>query len=301
MTIAFLFPGQGTAVQQSTWDWRRRSHVVRALTDVAADALEITMSRLLGGRGVMQTEWLQPVLTAVCLGIARELARAGVHPGVVAGHSLGEVEATAFAGGMSDEAAVALAVVRGRLMAREAARHPGGMLVLERADERAVEDAIAAGAAHGIAQLAAHNTPRQWVVAGEWTALRAIAAATPTMTIPVTGPWHSRAMDNAVEEYRQALRVAIRNPLAIPLVCNRYGRLVEKTDDLIDLLAEQLTHPVQWVRTMDTLTSFGVSDFVTIGPGKTLRSLIHRSVGRSRLHPAECPDDLPRVIGAFTS
>jgi [acyl-carrier-protein] S-malonyltransferase len=299
MKVAFLFPGQGTEVQQSAWDWRQRSDIVRALTDASASALEIPVSQLLGGQGVMRTEWFQPVLTAICLGIARELARHGLQPATVAGHSLGEVTAVAFAGAITDEAAIALAVERGRLMAREAARHPGGMVALERPDERGLEDLIALGRAHGVAQLAAHNTERQWVIAGDWTALRAIAAAAPATPLPVTGPWHSEAMEGAVEEYRQALRTAITNPLTIPLVCNRYGRLLEPTDDLIDLLARQFTHPVQWVRTMDTLASLAVTDFVTIGPGKAVRSLIHRAVPRDHVHPVEQPDDLPRVIQAL--
>lgn len=299
MKVAFLFPGQGTEVQQSAWDWRQSSDIVRALTDASASALGIPVRELLGGHGAMRTEWLQPVLTAICLGIARELARHGLEPAIVCGHSLGEVTAVAFAGAIIDDAAIALAVERGRLMAREAARHPGGMLALDLPNDTGLESLIAVGRAHGIARLAAHNTERQWVIAGDWSALRAIAAAAPATPLPVTGPWHTEAMEGAVAEYRQALRAAITSPLTIPLVCNRHGRLLEPKDDLIDLLARQLTHPVQWVRTMETLASLGVTDFVTIGPGKAIRSLIHRAVRRDRLHPVEQPDDLPRVVHAL--
>lgn len=299
MKVAFLFPGQGTAFQQSALDWRERSPIVRDFTDRAADALGVSIEGLLRGSSVMQTEWLQPVLTAVSLGIARELVRYRSQPDIVAGHSLGELAAAAFAGGMSDDAAIALAVVRGRLMAREAARHPGGMVALDRPNESAVQEAIVVGRAHGIAQLAAHNTDRQWVVAGEWPALRAIAAVSPATPLPVTGPWHSTAMEGAVDEYREALRAALTNPVTMPLVCNHHGRLLESGDDLVDLLARQLTHPIQWVRTVETLTSFGVTDFVTLGPGAAVRSLMHRRAPRTHIHPAERPDDLPRVIEAL--
>ena len=299
MKVAFLFPGQGTEVQQSVWDWRQRSGMVRGLTDASASALGVPVRELLAGHGAMRTEWLQPVLTAICLGIARELARHGLEADVVCGHSLGEVTAAAFAGAMTDDAAIALAVERGRLMAREAADHPGGMLALDLPNDTSVENLIAVGRAHGNAGLAAHNTDRQWVIAGDWSALRAIAAAASATPLPVTGPWHTEAMHGALEEYRQALRAAITRPVAIPLVCNRHGRLLEPSDDLIDLLARQLTHPVQWVRTMETLAALGVTDFVTIGPGKAIRSLIHRAVRRDRLHPVEQPADLPRVIEAL--
>ncbi|MEQ1491638.1 MAG: acyltransferase domain-containing protein, partial [Terricaulis sp.] len=75
-----------------------------------------------------RTEYTQPALMAVQLAFAETLARWGIVPAAVVGHSLGELTACAVAGVWTHEQALRLAVARGRLM-EELAR-PGSMAAI---------------------------------------------------------------------------------------------------------------------------------------------------------------------------
>lgn len=295
MRVAFLFPGQGAEVARCGAAWLERSGRARDLLEAAARHAGMDARRMLaaGGRALERTEVQQPALTALCLAVHEALLARGVRPDMVAGHSLGEIAACAAAGVMSAESAVALAAVRGRLMAREAARHAGGMLAVAAADRAAAEEALALAREHGLAAIAAHNAPGQWVISGELPALRAVAARFAATPVPVAGPWHTEAMAGAVEEFRAAAQGAVRGALGVPLIANRTGERVGDARELPDLLAGQFTHPVEWEHTMQTIARAGTTEVVVLGPGKALRGLARRGLPATvRLRAAELPEDL---------
>ena len=304
MTIAFVFPGQATNAEDGIHEWRAASQVFRELLDVADGETHGSPPPRGAGAGSLagrDTALLQPRVTALCLAIVAELEVRGLRPDIVAGHSLGEVSACSAAGCIDHVTAVRVAAARGRLMAREAVLHPGGMLALTASDRSVANEAVAEAQRHGQVTIAAHNAFDQWVVSGEWAALRSIAARLDAATLPVVGAWHSEAMAGAVEEYREILGRALTMPIRVPLVCNRTGAIVERVEELTDLLALQLTHPVEWVATMGTLSRFGITDIVAVGPAKAIRGLLRRGLDRRiAIHAVESPDDLAGVAGALT-
>ena len=247
---------------------------------LASEAAGVDLPRLLdrGGRELQRTEVLQPALTAVSLGAHSWLQEVGVSPQLVAGHSLGELAAWAATGAISPRDAVQLAAARGQLMAREAERNPGGMLALLDPGHGGVERALELGRRHGMVDLAAHNATGEWVLAGDLTALKAVAARTPSRLLPVSGAWHGRAMAGAQQELGRRIQALPRGEATATLVCNASG-LVEPAPQIPRLLAGQLTAPVQWARTMETLLREGVTDLVTLGPGKVLRGLVRKNLG----------------------
>lgn len=300
MTTAFLFPGQASAMVGMPSEWLRRSTHVRRLLEEGSRRCQVPASKLISAAALARTSLFQPVLTALCTGISRELIDRGVRPDLVAGHSLGELAACAAGGAMRAEDAVGVAVTRGRLMEREAARRPGGMLALPPGDRATAEAAVAAGCAKGVTSLAAHNAPDRWVVAGEWAALQEIESRTPATRLAVAGPWHSPVMADGIAEYRDALRAAITMPLSVPMVCNRSGAIVEDAAALVELLAGQLTHYVRWADSMASLRSSGVTRIVICGPGKALRRFVQEGVPEADVQIVERPDDLARVERVLT-
>lgn len=248
-----------------------------------------------GGPQLERTDVLQPVLVAVGLAVASRLAEAGIRPVVVAGHSVGELAALAAAGATSSEDAIGIAAARGRLMAREAARCPGGMLALLEATASVAEAAVALGAAHGVVGLAAVNAPDQYVLAGETACLEAVAAQFPSRRLPVAGAWHCTLMEGALGDLLGELRALHVGPLQAAFVVNRTGRLLEESDDVCSVLAGQLVRPVQWAASLSTLESLGVTDVITVGPGRVLRGLIRKNLGtRVRVHMTDF--DLEQTI-----
>lgn len=97
---------------------------------------------------------------------------------------------------------------RGRLMAREADRSPGGLLALLDGSAAAIARAVAAGSPHGPLAIAAWNAPDEIVLTGAHAALVAAATVFPSRLIPASGAWHSPAMAGSVEERRAALHAA---------------------------------------------------------------------------------------------
>jgi len=188
-------------------------------------------------------------------------------------------------------------------MAREAARHPGGLLALLDGTPGAVRAALEMGGARGAIAVGAVNAPDEVVLAGDDAALRAVAAALPSRRLAVSGPWHGPAMLGAVEELRAALHAAPRRPAQAALVSNRDGAVLgaERADEIADLLAEQIARPVQWTRALDALAAIGIDTCVTVGPGAVLRGLVRKSpaLAAARVHGTEDAGDLSRTVHAL--
>jgi acyl transferase domain-containing protein len=276
--IAFLFAGQGVELP-----WvdaaLLREPAVAALVALASEHAGADVAHLLarGGRELERCEIVQPAFVAVCLGVHRLLDAAGVRPDVVLGHSLGELTAWAAAGGIACEDAVAIAARRGRLMAREAARHPGGMLRVK-GDRAVVERALAVGREAGWICIAACNGPDEHAVSGDDAALARVAAHFPATRLAVAGAWHSPAMADAVDELAEVQRAVARRPMRARFVANRDGAFAHD-DDVPDLLVGQLVRPVEFVASLATLVDAGVRRWLAVGPGKMIRALVHRNVG----------------------
>jgi [acyl-carrier-protein] S-malonyltransferase len=299
VTRALIFPGQGTGVEREAAHWCERSEEVRRWVAVAAAEAGVAVAELMrGGRGLMPTEMLEPLHTAIGIGVAIELEHRGVRPALVAGHSLGEIPALVTAGACGPAAAIRLGAVRGRLMAREAAKRPGGMLALHGVDRAGAEAEVAYAREFGIADFAVHNAPTECVVSGEWPALRKIAARRPTAPVPVAGAWHGATMAGAVDELREAVREAITGALAVPLVANRTGDVVTDAARLPDLLAEQLTHPVEWLASARAMAAAGIDEYVVAGPGRVLAGLLRMCLGADCVvRSIESPADLESFGG----
>jgi [acyl-carrier-protein] S-malonyltransferase len=290
--ITFMYIGQGS---QPPWVTRDvlDAQPVAQLLDVASHETGKDVARLVGrgGRELAATEIEQPAMVAVCLGITRLLLAAGLRPHVAMGHSLGELTSWAAAGGISDEDAIRIAAVRGRLMAREAARHPGGMARII-CDRATCDEAVRIGSGVGSLCVGAHNAEDEWSLSGDEPALAAVIAQFRATRFPVAGAWHSPAMAGAVDEVHTALSALPRRPLEARVLANRDGR-VASADEMPDLLTGQLVRPVNWVAVMSTAIELGTTRFVAVGPGKTLRALVHRRLGPS--FPVEIIDSLAAV------
>jgi len=279
MTLAFLVPGQGSRDLVHVVDFARKLARGKEWLEQAAASIDLPVSRWLdqGGRLLEPTEVLQPVLTAISLVIAEELAFRGIRPDYVAGHSLGEIAAIAIAGWISYSDAISLACLRGRLMAREAKRHPGGLLAL--LEKNDLERALSLGKEAGWVEFGADNAPDELVLSGNDAALRAIASACSSRRLPVVGPWHSSAMVDAVEEFRNALAACETHPLQAQVILNRDGGILDAKIDTPACLADQLIRPIQWSKSLQTMLKSGVTGFITLGPGAVMRALVRKNLG----------------------
>jgi [acyl-carrier-protein] S-malonyltransferase len=278
---AFLFPGQGTPLERLERERLARPGPVRQLLEAASSGLGLDLARALaaGDPVTTTTQVAQPAIVALTLGLAREREAAGVCADASAGHSLGELAAAAFAGCLSAEQAIGAAIARGRLMAEAARAAPGAMAAIRCEDEGRVADLIAAGRRHGALDLAARNSPSQWVLSGDRAALGAVAALTPLSFLPATGPWHGRAMRQAAAAWQRELRGCEWQPPRHLLVLAGSSEPMADVRDLPAALASHLCRPVLWLRAVEALRVAGVSRFVTVETGRVLRQLCLEILG----------------------
>lgn len=261
-------------------------HATRAarLLAIASDALALDVPRLLqsGGRALQRTEVLQPILVAVGLGAAYALEEAVGMPLLAMGHSLGELTAALYARGVDDEAAIAIAKVRGEAMAAAARTHPGGMVAT------AGTASVRARAAELGLDLAAENAPDEVVFAGESDACRALAREPGAQPLRVLGPWHARTMASAAP----ALAAAIVSRLGAQrcaFVTATTGRIENDPSAIAAALEVGLTSPVHFTRALRAARD-ATEHFVAPCPGRLMRALIRRNLDLAALRLDDVAD-----------
>ncbi len=149
---------------------------------------------------------LQPAVTVVNLCLFRALAKAGVQPAAVCGHSLGEYSALYAAGVLSADDTIAATAERGRLMHREAVKYPGAMAAVIGLTPEKLKGLVHPLTKEGPIALANFNTPVQTVISGtpEMVARAGnLAKAEGAKVVPlkVSGAWHSPLMEEATRDF----------------------------------------------------------------------------------------------------
>jgi len=290
MSVAFLFPGQGSqavGMGKALADAFPASRAVFAEVDEALG--EKLSSTLWEGPSekLTLTENAQPGLMAVSLAALRALeSEAGIElardAAFVAGHSLGEYSALAAAGALTVRDAARLLRIRGRAMQRAVPVGAGAMAALLGLDLPTAA-AIAAEAAQGeVCEAANDNGGGQVVVSGDKAAVeRAVEIAKAkgakrALMLPVSAPFHCALMQPAAEAMTDALSgVRIARP-AVPVVCNVTARPVTAPDEIVRHLIEQVTGTVRWRESVTFMASAGVTTFYELGAGKVLSGLVKR-------------------------
>jgi [acyl-carrier-protein] S-malonyltransferase len=290
MSIAFLFPGQGSQAVGMGKGLAATFAVARAVFDevdaALGDKLSTTMWEGPADR-VTLTENAQPALVAVSLAAMRVLeAEAGVDlkrdAAFVAGHSVGEYSALAAAGALTLADAVRLVRIRGRSMQQAVPVGVGAMAALIGAEfEQAT--AIAAEAAQGeIVQAANDNGGGQVVVSGHKAAVeRAVEIAKAkgvrrAMMLPVSGPFHSALMQPSAAVMADALAKVTVKPPSVPLVANVLAKPTSDPGEIVRGLVAQVTGTVRWRESIAFMAQAGVTTFYEVGSGKVLSGLVKR-------------------------
>src|SRR5512134_629317 len=313
MSIAFIFPGQGSQAVGMGAELARAYPSARAVFEEVDAALSQDLSRLMweGPESELTlTENAQPALMAVSLAAMRVLTEKGLDlPGkvaFVAGHSLGEYSALAASGALSLADTARLLKTRGRAMQQAVPVGEGAMAALLGADLAQAQELAKAAAEGEVCQAANDNAPGQVVISGTKAAIdRAVVLAPKfgarrAVLLPVSAPFHCALMQPAADVMRAALsKVAINAP-AVPLVANVLATPISDPEAIRARLIEQVTGMVRWRETMLYLKGHGVGTVYEVGAGRVLAAIARRFDG-IEAKSVGLPEEIKAAAAALTA
>lgn len=306
MTIAFIFPGQGSQTPGMGKSLHDAFGPAREVFQEVDEALGEKLSKLIfegPDDQLTLTANAQPALMAVSMAAMRALEREfGVKPAKAAyfaGHSLGEYSALAAAGALTVSDAARLLRTRGNAMQAAVPVGEGAMAALiGKVDVALAEEIAAAGQSAGVVVVANDNNVGNVVISGSKAGVDAALAAAKekgarAIPLNVSAPFHSPLMQPAADVMAEALAKVEIAPLVEPLVANVTARPVSEPATIRKLLVEQVTGRVRWRESMEWMAGAGgVTRFVEVGAGRQLSGMVKRSTPDAAAIALNEPGDL---------
>lgn len=317
---AVLFPGQGAYLPGALAPLAEDEPLVRE-TLGTLDAAAVRLGRTAPSRLLLDERApsladlvatapadLHTALFAAELTLFRLLTeRHGLRPGVLLGHSFGELVALTAAGAYGPEEGLALVAARDDAFAARPPE-PGGMVAL------GLSAARTAGLLNGLGEwevtLAADNSPRQCVVSGPAEPLERVRAAAETLGLGATRlrvpyAFHHRSLAAVADDFAHRAAALRTGPVRHVLHSAILGRRLEDADAVADLVAAHLVRPTRFTDTVRELHADGVDVFVECGPRGVLSDLVAATVPgvrvvaplRRRAGGREVADALDGVAG----
>jgi [acyl-carrier-protein] S-malonyltransferase len=95
-----------------------------------------------------------------------------------------------------------------------------------------------------------------------------------------------------------ATELSVKDP-AISIWSNSNGQLVESGSVFLDLMVNQVSNPVRWDKTMESITAANVSLMIELLPGGALSGIAKRAMPNTVAIALKTPADLDKVAEAI--
>lgn len=283
MKHAYVFPGQGSQFPGMGKEHYENSAFAKKLFEQSNEVLGFRISDIMFGgteEDLKQTNVTQPAVFLHSIIAFRSID--GARPDMVAGHSLGEFSALVANGTLSFDNALQLVAIRAKAMQQACEMTPSTMAaVLALADAKVEEICKQVQEETGeIVVPANYNCPGQLVISGTVKGVEIAcermkaAGAKRALLLPVGGAFHSPLMEPAKKELKAAIESTNFHTPTCAVYQNVVAKAVFDKEEIKQNLIDQLTGPVRWTQSVQSMIADGASVFTEAGPGKVLQGLV---------------------------
>lgn len=290
MKTAFLFSGQGAQYKGMGQDFYEEFSEVRHIFDQASKQLNVDLAEICfeEDERLNETAYTQPAILTVSHAIEEIVKKAvGVTPDAVAGLSLGEYTALVSSKALDFMDAVPLVHQRGALMEKAVPQGEGAMAAILGLDSSTLLRICEDVSKDNFVAIANYNTPEQLVISGETEGVAQAMTlaldngAKKAVKLNVSGPFHTKLLQPAGAQFTEALETVTFRSFDYPVYSNVTAETYSAdTQAIKPLLTSQISSPVKFEQMVRRMISDGVTTFIEVGPGKTLRSFV-KSIDRT--------------------
>ena len=285
---AVLFPGQGSQYIGMGSDFYEKFDLVKKVFATVDESLGFSLSKIiLNGplEELQRTQNTQPAIMTVGVSIFNVLNQEyGFnlnHSSFFAGHSLGEYTALVCGGSLTLEKAAYLLNERGKSMQDAVPEKQGAMLAILGMTIDEVEDEINLFSKEGVCEISNDNSNMQIVVSGEKKIIEKLnknlkKKKKKGILLPVSAPFHCSLMKKAAETMESKIKKINFIKPKPNIISNVTAKEESDINKIKPLLVDQITSRVRWRESVNYMIKQGVTDFLEIGPGKVLSSLVKK-------------------------